>query len=318
MGKVGGGTGHPDVVAIVGPTAAGKTALGVELALRMSGEVVSADARQVYRYMDIGTAKPSAEDRNRVPHHFIDTLDPREDYNAARYGAEARGVIREIQSRGKLPVVVGGSGLYLRAALDGLFEGPGADPAIRHHWEGLWRDRGEEALREALRKVDPETEGKTEKGKPRRLIRALEVFELTGVALSEHHRLHAGELVFHVHWVGVAPDREALYRRIDIRAVAMIDAGLIEEAKGLLERGYDRNLNSLNTVGYREAFDHLEGALDISTMLGAIQMRTRQYAKRQLTWFRADGRIRWIERAGERLATEIAEEVSAHLGSISH
>lgn len=313
MEHVGDGSGRPIVVAVVGPTAAGKTAVGVEVALRSGGEIVSADARQVYRYMDIGTAKPSADDRRRVPHHLVDIIDPDTDYSAGQFGLDARRAIADVISRGRQPVVVGGSGLYLRAALDGLFEGPKADHDLRARYEQLFKAKGESALREALRAVDPGSEAEIEWGKPRRLIRALEVFELTGVPLSEHHRKQRREGIYDVLWVGLAPKREELYRRIDLRVFEMVRQGLVDEVRNLISRGYSRTLNALNTVGYREVLDLIDGTTDERSMIRLVQTHTRQYAKRQMTWFRADRRIRWIEGVEHRSAADLAGDIEAWL-----
>lgn len=297
------------MVAIVGPTAAGKTAVGIELAVRMGGEIVSADARQVYRFIDIGTAKPSVDERRRVPHHLVDIIDPDDDYSAGQFAEDARKAIADVVSRRRLPIVVGGSGLYLRAALDGLFEGPKADPDLRLRYEQLFKEKGEAALRQELRAVDPETESDMEWGKPRRLIRALEVHALTGIPLSDHHRKQRRENLYEVLWVGVAPTREELCRRIDLRVIAMVEQGLVDEVRGLISRGYSRTLNALNTVGYREVFDLLDGASDERSMVRWVQAHTRQYAKRQMTWFRADGRIRWLTEVDRRSPIEIASEI---------
>jgi tRNA dimethylallyltransferase len=303
------------VVAVVGPTAAGKSAVALEMALRTKGEIISADARQVYRYMDIGTAKPSAMDRSRVPHHLVDILEPNADYNAGRFAEDARSAMRDVLARGRLPVMVGGSGLYLRAALDGLFYGPHADPGFRTRLEALFAERGEAALREELRAVDPGTEARIERGKPRRLIRALEVHALTGVPLSEHHRRQDRVVEFDVRWMGIMPSREELYRRIDLRVISMVEQGLVGEVRGLIARGFDRRMNALNTVGYREVFDMLEGVTDESTIVRRIQDHTRQYAKRQMTWFRADGRIRWLDDVDRRPPGELASDITSAIGA---
>lgn len=315
MGQVVEGPLRPFVVALVGPTAAGKTAVGIELAERLNGEIVSADARQVYRFMDIGTAKPSLDERRRVPHHLVDIIDPDNEYSAGHFADDARAAISDVASRGRLPIVVGGSGLYLRAALDGLFEGPKADPDLRSRYEHLFRTKGETSLREELRAVDPESEADIEWGKPRRLIRALEVHALTGVPLSEHHRKQRREALYEVLWIGIAPSRAELYRRIDLRAVEMVRQGLVDEVRGLSARGYSRTLNALNTVGYREVFDLIDGAIDERSMLRQIQTHTRQYAKRQMTWFRADGRIRWLSNVDERSPTDQAAEIAVQARS---
>ncbi len=309
MGEVTSSGTDPLVIVVVGPTAAGKTTLAIRLAERSRGEIVSADARQVYRRLDIGTAKPSRIERERAPHHFIDILDPRESYTSGRFGLEAIPVIQGILSRGRTPIVVGGSGLYVKSVVDGIFEGPEESPALRKKWEAEWRQSGEEGLRRALREVDPESERSIERGKPRRLVRALEVRELTGIALSEHHIRQRRDRPFRFLQFGITPGREALYRSIDRRVVYMIDAGLVEEVRGLVRDGYEKSLNSLNTVGYKEVFEFLDGGSVIETMVARIQMNTRRYAKRQLTWFRADRRVHWLQDVGTESEDALVEQI---------
>ena len=314
MGEVAGPGAWPTVLVIVGPTASGKTALALSVAEDLNGEIVSADARQVYRRLDIGTAKPSPEDRSRVPHHFIDMLDPREGYTSGRFAKEAIPVLEDIVRRGRTPIVAGGSGLYVKAVIDGIFEGPEASPEIRKRWDDVWKRSGEAGLRDALRAVDPDCERSIERGKPRRLVRALEVHELTGLTMTEHRRRQQRDASFRFVQIGLAPAREQLYRRIDLRSAEMIEAGLVQEVQALRRDGYDRSLNSLNTVGYREVFDFLDGGMSAERMLTLIQTHTRQYAKRQLTWFRADDRIIWLEGAGVRPVELLAERVGDILG----
>lgn len=267
---------------------------------------MSADSRQVYRYLDIGTAKPTEEERNRIPHHFVDILDPAEEYNAGRYGVEARHKIAELFRSGKKPILVGGSGLYVRAVIDGFFEGPGKDPHIRAHLELRLMKEGPEALLAELRRVDPLAADRMELKKPRRIIRALEVYAITGRPLSTYHQEQSSPPPFDVIQVAMAGKRESLYRQIEHRVDKMLSGGLIEEVRSLQNRGYDRSLNSLNTVGYKEVFDFLESKTPYERMVELIKRNTRRFAKRQLTWFRADKRIQWIDVDESSSLVEIA------------
>jgi len=299
----------PKILALVGPTASGKTTISLILGQLLKGEVVSADSRQVYRYMDIGTAKPSMDDRARIPHHCIDIRLPSDDFSAGEYGTLAQGAIREILTRGRLPLLVGGSGLYVRAAVDGLFEGPKKDPEVRLQLEERLEQRGVEDLMAQLRRVDPATASKVDVTKPRRIVRALEVFHLTGVPLSAHHLEQRPIEDYRAVHVGLHWDREQLHRRIDRRVDEMMDQGLYEEVKALKAKGFDTACNALNTVGYKELFDVLNGERDFTAAQELIKQNTRRFAKRQMTWFRADGRIHWVDVSESKGAAELAQEV---------
>ena len=297
-------------LAIVGPTASGKTPLSIELAKRLRGEVVSADSRQVYKHLTVGTSKPSDRDRAAIPHHFVDTLDPKELYSAGLFAQQASTVVSEIISRRKLPLLVGGSGLYIRAVIDGLFEGPSADPGIRSRLERRLQDVGVDGILADLERVDSET-ARTMKKEPkaRRIIRALEVFHATGIPLSAHIKSQPGKT--RLSWIQVSLDwdRKELYGRIDARADSMVNGGLIEEVQWLNDHGYDQRLNALNTVGYKEVFDYLKGVHSLTACIDLIKRNTRRFAKRQLTWFRADKRIRWIQVSGEPDWSALAEMI---------
>ncbi len=283
-----------EIVVIVGPTASGKTAAGIAVAKTIGGEIISADSRQVYRSLTIGTAKPTDAEREGIPHHFIDILDPDEEYNAGLFGEQARGVIDEVFLRRNVPIVVGGSGLYVRSLIDGLFDGPGADPEFRHAMELRLR-RGElPMLLEELRQIDPVTAGTIDPTKPRRIVRALEVFHTTGRPLSSVQKEGRPEIRFRARQFGIRWDRAELYRRIDARVESMMTRGLVEEVVELQSRGFSLALNALNTVGYAEVFAMLAGEISKEAMVRLIQQNTRRYAKRQLTWFTADARITWV------------------------
>jgi tRNA dimethylallyltransferase len=280
---------------LAGPTACGKTAVGVELAERLNAEIVSLDSMSLYRGMDIGTAKPSAAERDRVRHHLIDVIEPHEEYSLAEFVTEAERACREIVSRGRVPLFVGGTGLYLRAVLRGVFEGPAADWALRRKLEQLAAsDPSRPVLHERLREVDPVSASRLHPNDTRRLVRALEVFELTGLPLSSQQceaPLPRDERPPHVYWLD--PPRDWLHERINRRVETMFAAGLLDEVQRLL--GDDRPLShtARQALGYKEVLDWLEkrntGETPVprtNELITLIQTRTRQFAKRQHTWFR--------------------------------
>jgi tRNA dimethylallyltransferase len=298
------------VLALVGPTSSGKTPVSIRLAKKLDGEIVSADSRQVYKYLDIGTAKPSGEQRRQVRHHFVDMLEPTQEYSAGQYGREARETIAKILQSDRTPIVVGGSGLYIKAVIDGLFEGPEKDEEIRAQLESRMKTHGAESLLETLRKVDPEAAAKMDATKHRRIIRALEVYYITGKPLTELHKQQDSQPAFEVVQFGIQWKREELYARINNRVDKMIADGLIDEVQQLRKKGYDTRLNALNSVGYKEVFDYLDGTMNQETMVELIKRNTRRFAKRQLTWFRADRRVHWIQ-GEQRVVEDIAEEIGS-------
>ncbi len=311
------------VLVLVGPTASGKTEIALHLARILDGEIVSADSRQVYKYLDIGTAKPDKNQRKSIPHYFVDELDPRDAFNAAIFGTRGREVLREILSRGKTAIVSGGSGLYIRSLIDGLFEGPGADPRFRKKMERLVLEDKLQELLDLLKRVDPQTAATIDPTKPRRVIRALEVHHATGRPISAHHREMKSPGDIRAFQYGLRWDRQELYRRIELRCEEMIAAGLMSEVEALERMGLNTSVNALNTVGYREAFAYREGAISFSEMTRLFKQNSRRYAKRQETWFRADTRIEWIEMNGQKNSGEVAREIerrfrdSRHQGSIA-
>lgn len=288
-------SGLPDIAVIAGPTASGKTAVGIALAKALNGEIISADSRQIYRYMDIGTAKPTREEQAMVRHHVIDLVDPDGEYSAGQFARDAAAAIADIQARGKFPIVVGGAGLYLRALFDGFAPVPEVPIEIRQRLqEEALENLG--ALYTRLQAVDPLWAGTIQPADVQRIVRGLEVYEATGRTLSAFQgqpRQRVG--TWRTQWFGLDWPRETLYDRINRRAVQMLDLGLIEEVKGLVARGYAGETNALNTFGYKECLQVLNGALSLDDALFAIQQHTRRYAKRQLTWFRAEKRIVWID-----------------------
>jgi len=305
----------PQVLAIVGPTASGKTALSILLAEKLHGEIISADSRQIYKYLDIGTAKPASEDLQRIPHHFINVLNPDQEYNAAEYGEQARNRIGMLLQKRIQPVIAGGSGLYIRAIIDGFFNGPGKDPEIRERLEREVKESGAQMLFEKLKRIDPVSAANMDTSKVRRVIRALEVYSITGKPISDFHSAQETEAPFEVVQYALEWERKTLYDRINYRVDEMLKKGLIEEVRELKNRGYLSGMNALNTVGYKEAFEFIEGKLTMEEMVRLIKQNTRHYAKRQLTWFRADKRIRWIPMDEQTSWNETAEMIQKEFQS---
>jgi tRNA dimethylallyltransferase len=281
------------LVALVGATASGKTALALELAERCPIEVVSADSRTVYRWMDIGTAKPSPAERARVPHHLLDLVDPDEAYSLAQYQAQALAAVERVFARGRMPVLVGGAGLYVSAVCDGLrLPEVAPNPEFRSALEERAANEGWQALRSELAKVDPVSAERIDPRNVRRVIRALEVQHATGVPFSEWQWRDPPP--FKPVLVGLEVARDELYARIDARIDGWIEAGFVDEVRGLLERGYDERLPSLSGIGHREIAAMLRGELTQGQAVQQMKFASHQYAKRQLTWFRRDERIHWL------------------------
>ena len=298
-----------NVIVLTGPTASGKTVLGIELALALNGEIVSADARQIYRYMDVGTAKPTLAEQAKVKHHLIDIVNPDESYNAGQFARDAALVINDIHRRGKLPIVVGGAGLYLKALFDGFSPVPEIPESIRQH---LQQDAQKSlpALYHRLQKTDPDWAQKIQPADTQRIIRGLEIFEVSGKTFT-HFQNQPRQTVgtWQTKWFGLHWVREALYDRINHRALRMVDQGIIAEVTGLMEMGYHANLDSLNTFGYKEFIKFLQGKTTIEAAIGDLQQNTRRYAKRQITWFRTEKRLTWIPFIGENPLEDILHKI---------
>ncbi len=294
------------LVAVVGPTGVGKTEVGIFLAEQVDGEIVNFDSVQVYKYLDIGTAKPTVEERKRVPHHLIDFLEPDEPFNAAAFVELADKVIAEIDERDKRPILVGGTGLYLKALLHGLFE-VGDVSEIREKLKARLEKEGLASLYQELKHLDPETAARLPETDWVRILRALEVYYATGKTFSELARQHAfSERRYPCLKIGLSIPREVLYRRLDQRVDRMLAAGLLEEIKALLARGYDPNLKPLRAIGYRHLIAYLQGEVDWEEAVRLMKRDTRHYAKRQLTWFRADPEIKWFHPQDlEKILTEV-------------
>jgi tRNA dimethylallyltransferase len=284
------------LIVVCGPTASGKTRLGIELCKVLGGEVVSADSMQVYRGMDIGTAKPTPTEREGIPHHMLDVAEPWEAYSVARYVEEATACVEEIHARGRCPVVVGGTGLYIDALIRGRqFAGIGSGGGHREALEQLLREQGIEPLLEELRRVDPEAAGRLHPRDEKRIIRALEVYRETGVTISHYNRESSRlppryEAVF----LGLNfANRANLKMRIDRRVDQMLEQGLLEEVQGLLARGIPRGCTAMQAIGYKEIAACLERDAPLEEAAEEVKLRSRQYAKRQLSWFRRDASIHW-------------------------
>ena len=305
------------LLSIVGPTASGKTDLAIRLALVLDGEVVNADSRQVYRHMDVGTAKPTPEQRSLVPHHLVDVLDPDESFGLGVFMRLASQAIDGVHRRGKLPILVGGTGQYVWSLLEG-WRPPRVPPnrALRQALEEEARLHGPDALFRRLLKVDPQAESVVDGRNPRRVVRALEVYEATGLPPSSLIR-DKGPSPYCFSVVGLTLERQTLYGRIDARVDSMMERGLLSETRRLLSMGYPADLPSMSSVGYREMALHLRGELDLDEAVRRTKYGTHRLARRQLSWFRAgDSRIRWAAGGEEALrrADGLAGELAASLG----
>ena len=289
---------RPKIVVIAGPTASGKSALAIRLAANFGGEIVSADSMQVYRDMDIGTAKPTREERVGIPHHMLDVVDPDEEFNAALYRSMAYPISMDLCGRGKLCLLVGGTGLYIKSLLGGLSFCPPADRSFR---ESLRRECGRHGsmhLYRRLEQLDPGSAGRIHPNDVVRIIRALEIIHLTNRRASDLNREHNfGDAPFRALKICMMVEREDLYRRIDERCEDMMDAGLVQETERLLARGYTPDLSPMKSIGYRHMIKYIKGKWTLDEALHNLQKDTRRYAKRQMTWFRGDPGFEWISPA---------------------
>jgi len=285
------------LICLLGPTAVGKTEIAIQLAQRLDAEIISVDSRQIYRQMDIGTAKPTSEELQLARHHLIDCVDISEPFSAADYQRLADTAITDIQNRGKRVLLVGGAGLYFRAVVDGLFEGPGADAVLRERLEAEAAQYGVDVLHERLRACDPESADRIHPNNLVRVIRALEVYELTGTPMSKlQQQWHPEEQRYPFTAFCLTMPRALLYRRIEQRVDIMLANGLIAEVESLLTAGYSRDTVALQSFGYKELIAYLEGECTYIEAISQLKQNTRRFAKRQLTWFRKDPRLEWIDR----------------------
>ncbi|HKD85982.1 MAG TPA: tRNA (adenosine(37)-N6)-dimethylallyltransferase MiaA [Terriglobales bacterium] len=311
---------EPLLVVILGPTASGKSALAIALAQRSSGEIVSCDSVAVYRHFEIGTAKPTREERAIVPHHLIDVVEPGEPFTAGDYSRRARAAINNIAVRGHLPIVVGGTGLYLRALLEGLFPGPKRSEELRMRLRERAAERGSEYLHQILRRLDPAAAGKIHANDAPKLIRAIEICLATRARMSELWQQRGRDPLrgFRILRIGLKPAREKLYARINLRAQQMFEHGLVEEAKSLLSRyGNAGAVTPLESLGYKQAAAFLRSEMTWEQAIAAAQQGHRNYAKRQMTWFRREPDVTWLEGLGHDpdIVQQAGELVSSHLAA---
>ena len=301
---------------IIGCTACGKGSVGRELARRIGGEIISIDSMKVYRRMDVGTAKPSVEIRREIPHHGIDVVEPSEVFSAARFVESARQAMAAIQSRNKRAVLVGGTVLYLRALTEGLFAGPGADPTIRARLHGIARETGSASLHERLGRVDSKAAGRIHPNDLRRIVRALEVFELTGQPISTlQSQWDQDQPQQEFVMIGLRRPLEEQSRRINERVRRMIRAGLVDEVKALLAEPEPLSGTARQAVGYAEIIEHLEGRLTLADAVEMIKINTRQFAKAQRTWFKRLRSIEWVDLSEEATADAVVDDLLARRGS---
>jgi tRNA dimethylallyltransferase len=299
---------HP-IITIVGPTASGKSDLALSIAETFNGEIVNYDSVQIFRHMNIGTAKPTMEERRRVPHHMIDIREPAEEFNAGDYQREARAVLDDLRRRNRLPVLVGGTGLYLRALTDGLFAGPKRSVDLRNRLELLAERHGREYLHRLLQRLDPVAAGRIMARDTPKIIRALEVRLETGKTLTEHLAVEPRQPLsgYDIHTIGLNPPREASVLRIDDRVRRMFEMGFVEEVRSLIERGVPTSAKPMGAIGYRHIAENAETGSTWSETIGMIQRDTRRYAKRQMTWFRKLPGTIWFDGFGDN--PDIKEEV---------
>ena len=299
-----------NIICIAGPTASGKTALAVELAKRFNGEVVSCDSMQVYRRMDIGTAKPFLEERQGIPHHMIDVADPDEDFSVSRYCEMASPIVDDIVARGKTAIIAGGTGLYMDSLIKGNDFAPFPSTGCRERLEAQCDEMGVEFMMNMLREIDPEAAERIHDRK--RMIRALEVYQETGETITEHNR--KTQLIppkYNPLWFGLDFEpRQALYDRIDLRVDIMLKQGLVEEIRNLLASGIPEKCTAMQAIGYKEFVDALDGRCTIEEAAAQVQQSSRRYAKRQLTWFRRNKAMNWLVRHPGEGAEEILERAT--------
>ena len=303
-----------NIICVVGPTASGKTALAVEIAKQTNGEVVSCDSMQIYRRLSIGTAKPTTEEMQGIPHHMIDICNPDEDFSVGRYVEMATPIVEDILRRGKTAVIAGGTGLYVDNLIKGGEFAPFPATGCREKLEQRLETEGLETLIEELAAIDPEALEKSQRN-PRRIIRSLEVFQETGETITAHNRRTAAiPPKFDPFWIGIDfADRQELYDRIDLRVELMVKDGLLEEIREVLNSGIPEKCTAMQAIGYKEFLDAMAGRSTIDEAIAQVQQSSRRYAKRQLTWFRRNERIHWLRREKGQTAEEIFSRACALL-----
>ncbi len=303
------------LICVCGPTASGKTALSVALAKELGTEVISADSMQIYREMDIGTAKPTMEERQGIPHHLIDVCEPGEGFSVARYVELADAAAQNMLSQGMIPIVAGGTGLYMDALIEcGVFSGGESDLSVREKYRIMASEEGNEAVHEKLKEVDPESAAKLHPNNLKRVIRALEVYESTGITIGEFNRINKRNVPkYNAVKLGIRPSsRDVLYRRIEKRVDQMLSNGLLEETRHLLEKGVLKD-TAAQAIGYKELSGYLNGNASLEECVSVLKQRTRNYAKRQLTWLRRDESIHWLCYDREEELMQLLQEATQYL-----
>ncbi len=302
-------TGNSFIVAVVGPTGTGKTSVAIELATRLGAEIVSADSRQVYRYMNIGTAKPTVKEQLRARHHLIDIVNPDVRFSAGKYGRLARQAINDLVRR-KIPVlVVGGAGLYIKVLTEGLLEGPEIPQRIRNQLTLEYREKTAVELHQRLAIIDPLSAQRIHENDRQRVERALEIHDAIGMTLTDWLNRDQSNHGFKIYLIGLDWEREALYERINQRVFQMLDCGFEQEVMNLLNKGYGEDAHGMSTFGYSEILSYIRGNINLENAISIIQKRSRHYAKRQLTWFRKISEIKWIPVTSKTVPEEISEKI---------
>jgi tRNA dimethylallyltransferase len=301
------------LVVIIGPTAVGKTKLSIDLAHRLDGEIISGDSMQIYKGMDIGTAKINEEEMEGIRHHLIDIKNPDEDFSVAEFQATVRPLIEQISNQGKTPMIVGGTGLYIQSVLyDYQFTENPSDPEFRSRLENELKEKGEQAIHQQLERVDPESASKIHPNNSRRVIRALEVFHCTNKTMSEYIQSQEQELLYDVALIGLTMDRGVLYERINRRVDLMVNQGLIEEVKQLYHSGI-RNTQAIQAIGYKEIYDYFDGKISYDDAINQLKQNSRRYAKRQLTWFRNKMDVNWFDMTPPIKHDEMVDEIFTYI-----
>lgn len=312
-----------NLLVIVGPTAVGKTNLSIILAEKFNGEIISGDSMQIYRGMDIGTAKATVAERARIPHHLIDIKDPEEPFSVAEFQQLALAALEDIQQRGKLPILVGGTGLYVKSVLyypQYEFVDVEMNTALREKWQQFLYVHGEEALWQEVHKIDPATANRLHPNDTRRLIRALELYEQKQQPMSKLQSKHAtiDDSPFNYLMIGLTMPRELLYQRINQRVQMMIEEGLVDEVQSLVQRGINEQSTSMQSLGYKEMLPYLEGKASLDDTVALIQQKTRQFAKRQLTWFRRMKSIEWFDFSPEQQQKNLSQIIQIVAGKFEN
>ncbi|WJQ12804.1 tRNA (adenosine(37)-N6)-dimethylallyltransferase MiaA [Geobacillus stearothermophilus] len=301
------------VAVIVGPTAVGKTRLGIALAKKLGGEIISGDSMQIYKGMDIGTAKVKPDEMDGIPHHLLDIKEPCEPFSVVEFQRLCRALIADISARGRLPIIVGGTGLYIQAAIyDYQFSDAPSDEAYRRALRQLAAEQGVEALHRQLEAVDPESAARIHPRNVRRVIRALEVYHSTGKPFSEWQRGQQKQLLYEAAIIGLTAERSVLYRRINERVDQMIAEGLVDEARALYDRGF-RDCQAVQAIGYKELYDYFDGRVSLEEAVEQLKQNSRRYAKRQLTWFRNQMPVEWFDMTDAKMFTARVEEIFRYI-----